>query len=84
MIPAFLNWLWARLMPDTPSTTIDLGFIREDIRNQISHSRSILAQIELLQKALTTTQDGQVRFLLDKRVGDAVTVAFTTGAVRWA
>jgi hypothetical protein len=29
---------------------------------------------------------GQVRFLLDKRVGDAVTVAFTAGAVRsaWA
>jgi hypothetical protein len=27
---------------------------------------------------------GQVRFLLDKRVGDAVTFAFTTGAVRTA
>jgi len=29
---------------------------------------------------------GQVRLLLDKRVGDAVTFAFTTGAVRsaWA
>jgi hypothetical protein len=28
--------------------------------------------------------DGQVRLLLDKRVGDAVTFAFTAGAVRSA
>ena len=33
---------------------------------------------------VAATVHGQVRVLLDKRVGDAVTFAFTTGAVRSA
>jgi hypothetical protein len=36
------------------------------------------------RKLIAVIADGQVRFLLDKRVWGAVTFAFTTGAVRSA
>jgi hypothetical protein len=53
---------------------------------KVSHSMRIVpAVLECYAgKMLLVQEGGQVRFLLDKRVGDAVTVVLTAGAFRSA
>jgi hypothetical protein len=52
----------------TSSTKLDMGFVRDDVRNQIAHSRAVLAQVDLLQRALPQIQDQSAKDLVQQAI----------------
>jgi hypothetical protein len=72
---------------DFTGTANPSGLITDDLSGFAADLQSSTVELAFSNNGAFSTFFyflGQVRFLLDKRVGDAVTFAFTTGAVRTA
>src|ERR1700674_4383916 len=71
---AILAALWSESMT-TSSSSIDLSFLSDDVRNQLAHSRSILDQIQVLQSLLPKINDPEARKQVEESIKKLLNIA---------
>lgn len=69
-VASFINKVWAGMADffTMPSTSIDLGFLRDNVQNQINHSRAIVAQADRLNAVLDKINDLEARKVVSEVV----------------
>ncbi len=55
------------------SYTVDLSYIREDVRNQLALSRDILAQVQALQATLPRIENPEARAAVENAIRHLMT-----------
>lgn len=58
-----------------PTKFLDLSFIERDVRNQLVHSRDIVAQIEALQSIAANTTDPQAKAQIEAAINALLGIA---------
>jgi hypothetical protein len=59
VLDLMVHWLWSAV--SMTESSLNLGFIKDDIENQLKRSREILAEAQRLQNLLPQIQDGPVK-----------------------
>lgn len=66
--------LWRKLVT-SPPTSLDLGFLSTDLKNQINNARSLIEQIGKLQEIVNAIPDDSLRVRMENEIRGLLQVA---------